>query len=279
MKMLILQTETAFKSALEQNPNIQLFLAIIPDKGGTVVYESVKQTGDIKYGKRTQCVKLSRVLKPAPAVCSNIALKINTKMGGINHVVTPQKEVAPEFIKPVIIFGADVTHPSPGDMKTPSIAAVVGSLDRYVSRYCARVRIQKIREEIIKDLANVVREILLQFYKISRAKPLKIIFYRDGVSEGQFDQVLMHEVRAVQEACTMLEKGYQPGITFVVVQKRHHARLFPADQRDARGRPGNVPPGTIVDQGITHPFEFDFYLCSHLGIQVCTRAKRNYIRH
>ena len=81
----------------------------------------------------------------------------------------------------------------------------------------------------------------------------------------------MHEVSAVQKASTMLEKGYQPGITFVVVQKRHHTRLFPADKRDARGRPGNIPPGTIVDKGITHPFEFDFYLCSHLGIQVCTR--------
>ena len=178
MKMFISQTETAFKSALEQNPNIQLFLAIIPDKGSTVFYESVKQTGDIKYGRRTQCVKVSRVLKPAPPVCTNIALKINAKMGGVNHVVNPKPEVAPVFIKPVIIFGADVTHPSPGDMKTPSIAAVVGSLDRYASRYCARVRIQKMREEIIQDLANVVREILLQFYKNNnQAKPLKIIFF------------------------------------------------------------------------------------------------------
>ena len=94
------------------------------------------------------------------------------------------------------------------------------------------------------------------------------MFYRDGVSEGQFDQVLKYEVRAVQEACVMLEKGYQPGITFVVVQKRHHVRLFPADKRDECGKAKNIPPGTTVDQGITHPFEFDFYLCSHYGIQV-----------
>lgn len=30
----------------------------------------------------------------------------------------------------------------------------------------------------------------------------------------------------------------------------------------------NVIPGTVVDQTITHPFEYDFYLCSHQGIQV-----------
>ena len=34
------------------------------------------------------------------------------------------------------------------------------------------------------------------------------------------------------------------------------------------GQSGNVPPGTTVDVGITHPTEFDFYLCSHAGIQV-----------
>lgn len=25
----------------------------------------------------------------------------------------------------------------------------------------------------------------------------------------------------------------------------------------------NIPPGTVVDSGITHPIERDFYLCSH----------------
>lgn len=34
------------------------------------------------------------------------------------------------------------------------------------------------------------------------------------------------------------------------------------------GRSGNIPAGTTVDMGITHPNEFDFYLCSHAGVQV-----------
>ena len=34
------------------------------------------------------------------------------------------------------------------------------------------------------------------------------------------------------------------------------------------GRSGNIPAGTTVDVGITHPNEFDFYLCSHAGVQV-----------
>jgi len=41
--------------------------------------------------------------------------------------------------------------------------------------------------------------------------------------------VLQHEMRAIQQACLGLEKGYKPAITFIVVQKRHHARFFPMD--------------------------------------------------
>ena len=41
----------------------------------------------------------------------------------------------------------------------------------------------------------------------------------------------MHELKAIREACVRLEVGYQPGITFVVVQKRHHTRLFCADKK------------------------------------------------
>ncbi|MGH0192186.1 UNVERIFIED_CONTAM: hypothetical protein FKN15_004851 [Acipenser sinensis] len=105
-------------------------------------------------------------------------------------------------------------------------------MDAHPSRYCATVRVQQHRQEIIQDLAAMVRELLIQFYKSTRFKPTRIIFYRDGISEGQFNQVLHHELLAIREACIKLEKDYQPGITFVVVQKRHHTRLFCTDRNE-----------------------------------------------
>ncbi|EEC75944.1 hypothetical protein OsI_13042 [Oryza sativa Indica Group] len=71
------------------------------------------------------------------------------------------------------------------------------------------------------------------------------------------------------EACASIEEGYLPPVTFVVVQKRHHTRLFPEDHhaRDQMDRSRNILPGTVVDTKICHPSEFDFYLCSHSGIQ------------
>jgi eukaryotic translation initiation factor 2C len=74
-----------------------------------------------------------------------------------------------------------------------------------------------------------------------------------------------------------LEPDYKPGITFIVVQKRHHTRLFCADSREQSGRSGNIPAGTTVDIGITHPTEFDFYLCSHQGIQGTSRPSHYHV--
>ncbi|PIO00712.1 hypothetical protein AB205_0117660, partial [Aquarana catesbeiana] len=43
------------------------------------------------------------------------------------------------------------------------------------------------------------------------------------------------------------------------------------------GKSGNIPAGTTVDTNITHPFEFDFYLCSHAGIQGTSRPSHYYV--
>uniref|UniRef100_A0A8C5CND5 Argonaute RISC catalytic component 3a n=1 Tax=Gadus morhua TaxID=8049 RepID=A0A8C5CND5_GADMO len=227
-------------------------------------------------GMATQCVQVKNVVKTSPQTLSNLCLKINVKLGGINNILVPHQRPS-VFQQPVIFLGADVTHPPAGDGKKPSIAAVVGSMDAHPSRYCATVRVQRPRQEVIQDLSSMVRELLIQFYKSTRYKPTRIIFYRDGVSEGQFRQVLYYELLAIREACISLEKDYQPGITYIVVQKRHHTRLFCADRNERVGRSGNIPAGTTVDTDITHPSEFDFYLCSHAGIQGTSRPSHYHV--
>ena len=46
-------------------------------------------------------------------------------------------------------------------------------------------------------------------------------------------------------------------------------RFFPTDSNKYRN--GNALAGTVVDQGINHPTEGDFYLVSHEGIQGTSR--------
>ncbi|KAL0363901.1 UNVERIFIED_CONTAM: protein argonaute 7 [Sesamum angustifolium] len=172
-------------------------------------------------------------------------------------------------------MGADVTHPHPLDDYSPSIAAVVGSVNwPAANKYVSRMRSQTHRQEIIQDLCAMVGEILDDFYQELNQLPARIIFFRDGVSETQFHKVLEEELQAIRKACSRFP-CYKPPITFAVVQKRHHTRLFPceADPSFANNRfsDENVPPGTVVDTVITHPRDFDFYLCSHWGVKGTSR--------
>ncbi|XP_015523554.1 protein argonaute-2 isoform X4 [Neodiprion lecontei] len=269
------QVEPMFRYLKTTFQALQLVCVVLPGK--TPVYAEVKRVGDTLLGMATQCVQAKNVNKTSPQTLSNLCLKINVKLGGINSILVPS--IRPKvFNEPVIFLGADVTHPPAGDNKKPSIAAVVGSMDAHPSRYAATVRVQQHRQEIIQELSSMVRELLIMFYKSTGGyKPHRIILYRDGVSEGQFLHVLQHELTAIREACIKLESEYKPGITFIVVQKRHHTRLFCADKKEQSGKSGNIPAGTTVDVCITHPTEFDFYLCSHQGIQGTSRPSHYHV--
>ncbi|KAJ3046595.1 hypothetical protein HDU99_009741, partial [Rhizoclosmatium hyalinum] len=78
---------------------------------------------------------------------------------------------------------------------------------------------------------------------------MRILFYRDGVSEAQLSDVLTEEVSAVRRACVSLGIG-DAKLTFTVVNKRHHARFFPvrmeAGESDMKG---NILAGTVIDSG------------------------------
>ncbi|BFZ21339.1 hypothetical protein BsWGS_24378 [Bradybaena similaris] len=269
------QVEPMFRYLKNTYQGLQLIIVVLPDK--SPIYAEVKRVADICFGLATQCVQTKNVNKTNPQVLSNLCLKINVKLGGVNNILLPS--VRPHvFHEPVIFLGAELTHPAVGDCtRKPSIAAVVGSMDAHPSRYAATVRAQVHRQEIIRDLSAMVKELLIQFYRTTRFKPTRIIFYRLGVSEGQFSTVLGYELRAIRECCMKLEVDYQPGITFIAIQKRHHTRLFCANSKDRTGEDGNIPPGTAVDQGITHPREFDFFLCSHAGTKGTSRPSHYHV--
>ncbi|KFO36272.1 Protein argonaute-4 [Fukomys damarensis] len=146
---------------------------------------------------------------------------INTKLGGISNVLVPHQRPS-VFQQPVIFPGADITQPTVGARRKPSIAAVFGSMDGHPSWYCTTVWVQISREEVVQDLTNMVRELLTRFCKSMRFKPTHIIYYSRGVSKGQMKQVVWPELIAIRKACISLEEDYQPGIIYIVVQKKHH---------------------------------------------------------
>ncbi|XP_057475261.1 protein argonaute 10-like [Actinidia eriantha] len=294
------QVEKALKHVYHASMNklkgkeLELLLAILPDNNGSL-YGDIKRICETDLGLISQCCLTKHVFKISKQYLANVSLKINVKMGGRNTVLLDAISCRIPLVSdiPTIIFGADVTHPENGEDSSPSIAAVVASQDwPEVTKYAGLVCAQAHRQELIQDLyktwhdpvrgtvsGGMIRDLLVSFRKATGQKPLRIIFYRDGVSEGQFYQVLLYELDAIRKACASLEPNYQPPVTFIVVQKRHHTRLFANNHRDrsSTDKSGNILPGTVVDSKICHPTEFDFYLCSHAGIQGTSRPAHYHV--
>ncbi len=91
--------------------------------------------------------------------------------------------------------------------------------------------------------------------------PKKILFYRDGVGEGDIDFVNRYEVRALTDLFDEVYKdaGSKPGFAFIIVNKRINMRIF---KQVSSSRVDNPPSGTVVDNTITLPERYDFYLIS-----------------
>jgi eukaryotic translation initiation factor 2C len=89
-----------------------------------------------------------------------------------------------------------------------------------------------------------------------------IFFYRHGIRSREFKKVLSTEVAHIKSGAHAVRSNYDPKVTLVVVSTKHPTRLF---LDDAATSSANVPAGTVVDEDVCHPQEFDFYLCSHAG--------------
>lgn len=126
-----------------------------------------------------------------------------------------------------------------------SVVGVAASHDANAFSYNVSWRLQGPRVEIIQDFRAIVLEHLKFYQKKNGFLPDKILYYRDGVSEGQFQQVMANEKMAMTQACADIEPDYQKRVklTIIVVQKRHHTRFFPGATDIGKGdrRNNNVP--------------------------------------
>ncbi|KAF2276924.1 Piwi-domain-containing protein [Westerdykella ornata] len=256
----------ALKATYKRDPN---FLWILLPNTEAFVYDLIKYTFDVEKGIPTLCSIGQKAAKGQIQYLANLALKINTKLGGVNH------SLKLEQFKPLdastIVFGIDVTHPSPGSHeKSPSIAGVVASTDATFSQYPGSVRTQKGREEMVLGLQEMIKERIELWRQRNQGRlPKKVVIYRDGVSEGQYNLVLEQEYPAFVAAFKELygaEKNH-PRVAIIVVGKRHHTRFYPTKMEDSDKKTGNVQPGTVVDSGVTGEKMFDFFLVAHQGLQ------------
>ncbi|KAG6860668.1 hypothetical protein C0995_008856 [Termitomyces sp. Mi166 len=221
------------------------FVLVLLENSDNYIYPAIKRIGDVELGLHTVHMQLSKVLtddRKQDQYFSNVALKVNTKLGGINHLLD---EAAMKWLtkKKTMMVGIDVTHPGPGSREgTPSIAALVASVDDSFVQFPASLRIQKSKQEMLGELNNMLVERLLAYERKNKKLPERIIVFRDGVSEGQFDTVIQDELPQILDAF----------------------KKFETKERKTKYR----PQLSIIICG----FDFDFYLQAHAGLQGTVKA-------
>lgn len=270
--------ENIFAKAAENG--IYFLFIVIPDYDAWM-YSRIKFFGDVKYGVHTVNSVGSKLQKPngQGMYMGNLALKFNIKAGGVNHVI--EKTMAKPLDEKTMLMGIDVTHPSPGSKDgAPSISCVVASINEKLTQWPGSIRTQTGRQEMVDGLEEMVIERLSLWQKHHKTElPTKIVLYRDGVSEGQYDQVLLRELPSFHKAFTRKygDQKKWPPMAIIIVGKRHHTRFYPTarDQADYNSKTDkgswNPQPGTIVDRHISNRIIGEFYLQAHQGLQGTAR--------
>ncbi|KFK28673.1 hypothetical protein AALP_AA7G031700 [Arabis alpina] len=221
----------------------QFLLCFLAEWKISNVYGPWKKKILVESGIVNQCVAPLANANVNDQYLTNVLLKINAKLGGLNSVLAIERSRSMPLVMrvPTIIIGMDVSHGSPGQSAVPSIAAVVSSREwPLISKYRACVRTQSPKVEMIDNLfkrlsdvedEGIMRELLLDFQSSSSVKPNHIIIFRKSTT--------------------------------------------PSFQ--TRSPDKNVPPGTIIDNKICHPRNNDFYLCAHAGMIGTTRPTHYHV--
>ena len=130
----------AIEQALaSMSPKPDIVLVFIPD---SEIYPELKALCDLKLGITTTCLHMSEVRKERgqSRYLSGVILKVNTKLGGINHRLDSSSI---SWLKDAMLVGMDVSHPGTKLKEgKPSIAAVVASCDNSFIQYPASFRVQ-----------------------------------------------------------------------------------------------------------------------------------------
>jgi hypothetical protein len=278
------------KTRAVSNTGQTLFLLIILPRQDTHVYGVVKKLCDVVYGFHTVCSVESTFGKSNVMTFANIGLKWNLKNGGDNHGVV---EATGSLLASgrTMVVGYDVTHPTNmekklskvgmglaggsnmGDDGPPSLVGLVASIDGAFSQWPAVAWAQESRQEMLGEplYEHFGSRLALWRKHNKNTLPEYILIYRDGVSEGQFSQVLSVELPHIRRACAnAYPKGRTPKISIVVSVKRHQTRFYPTDPANVATK-GNIKPGTVVDRGITQARVWDFYLTAHNALQGTAR--------
>ncbi|KAH3764931.1 piwi A [Pelomyxa schiedti] len=215
-------------------------------------YDEIKRLLTVDYPCPSQMVLMKSIedQKKLLTICTRVAHQITCKLGGqLWNCNIP--------LKSTMIVGVDVCH-----SRGKSVAAMCGTINETFNKYYSVVAFQERNQEVSTFLKQMMHSILQGYFQANNSLPGRIIVYRDGVGDGMLKSVVEIEIAAVEEAFKMFSSAttqYKPQMTFIVVKKKVHTRVFAERDRQVV----NVEAGTVCPGAVTHKDWYDFYLLSN----------------
>jgi len=233
---------------IDMKPSI--VMVVIPNNKGDH-YAAVKKKCCLEKPIPSQCVTATVLSKPKGlmSVATKVAVQMNTKLGG-----EPWAVKIP--LKDTMVIGYDTYHDSA--QKGRSVGAVVASMNATFTKYMSVANMHtNPAQELNDNMCPAIAKALRKYSEVNGHPPSRIIMYRDGVGDGQIPYVIEHEISAIKNCFKSAGLSEDVLFTYIIVSKRINTRFFKMG-----GKPSNPPSGTIVDDVVTLPERYDFFLVS-----------------
>ncbi|XP_066193197.1 piwi-like protein 2 [Sylvia atricapilla] len=248
----------SIQSSLGSQNKVQMLLCIIPN-GRDDVYGAIKKLCCVQSPVPSQVIN-AQSLTGHPgkirSVVQKVLLQINCKLGGqLWGVDIPLKQL--------MVVGMDIHHSRSPGMR--SVIGFVASMNHILTKWYTRAVFQMPHQEIADSLRLCLSQALKRFYELNHTLPMKIVVYRDGVSDPQLDTVLKYEVPQLQKSFQTFQ-NYQPSLVVVVVQKQMSTNFYCLTGEELV----SPPLGTVIDHSVTSSGRQDFFLLAHHSRQGCS---------
>ena len=187
------------------------------------LYNDVKRFLLTEYPIPSQVVLTSTISKGKNlrSIVSKILIQMNAKVGGIPWAV----DKLPFMTEPTMVCGMDVFHAT--SLGKKSVLALTASMNQTATTYWSTSVIQdEIGQEAANNLQTGMVKALEAFKKHNGASPTRIIFYRDGVGEGQVQGVCVPEIEQIKAACAASSLGDSCKLMYINCSKRVNTRIF-----------------------------------------------------
>jgi len=263
------KVKTIIEKINNADPTITIFFFFFEKRVADQVYDNVKDHCQKVLGKQSQF--FSNLFKKEDlSVMTNVILGMCVKLGINIYQIQRVSGINENKNNSVMLVGADICHLNGRDSVVSVIAT---SNSTYTTYYSASAFTNKRGDDLMFAVATLVQKCRENYIKQNKHEPGTIVFYRDGIGMGSYDEVRSKEINPILSELRSKAKSEEtiPKLTYIIVNKRINDRFY----TEIRGELKNPEGGLIIKSQVTNPQGFDFFMVAQ-KVQMGTATPTHY---